>query len=67
MILVLHVSDKLASTLPENPRSFDYYFEQVPDDCYYEFYEIGPPEILSIIDGLETKKATGQEMNRQGQ
>ena len=56
------VGEKLASTLPESPRSFDYYFEQVPENRYFEFYEIGPPEILSIIDSLETKKATGHDM-----
>ena len=56
------VGEKLASTLPESPRSFEYYFEQAPENRYFEFYEIGPPEILSIIDSLETKKATGHDM-----
>ena len=52
----------LGSTLPESPCSFEYYFEEVPGNGYFEFYEIGSPEILSIKDSLETKKATGYDM-----
>ena len=45
----------LGSTLPESPCSFEYYFEEVPGNGYFEFYEIGSPEILSIKDSLEKK------------
>ena len=56
------VADTLAQTLPESSQNYRSYFYETPQNRYFEFNEVGPLEVLSIISKLEVKKATGFDL-----